>query len=297
MMERYKLHGIETRDYTTLILGASHGSSNINPDILREKYDQGGVFNACLGGEYPIDSYFLLRDAIRNHKLKHVIYELDPAYWRTIPSEAQDYLAFEASMSFSRVKLSYFRQKVLGSDFRTFLFPWYNFRDQFKKITTNVAQKMSSNYKDYGLETFSNSYQELTENGQIRIHGSGSTITNAIFEFKAESLREEPRKYFLSLVQLCRDQGIPLTVITTPVPKQTYDQYESYYKAATDYYTDLCKNLGVTYFDFNAIDMPDLSLDISGFTDNEGHMLEATSDTFTQILAEYLNGTAGQASS
>ena len=42
MMERYKLHGIETRDYTTLILGASHGSSNINPDILREKYDQEG---------------------------------------------------------------------------------------------------------------------------------------------------------------------------------------------------------------------------------------------------------------
>ncbi len=289
--ERYKIHGIETGDYDTLVVGSSHGAAGIDPDVLNTKLHANGVFNACLGGEYPIDSYYLIRDAVRNHKLARVIYELDPSYWQQPPYEGGDYLAFEQEMSWSRVKISYIRQKSMQADVRNVLFPWYNYRTRLKHAADTVKAKMSENYRNYGLATFRSDYQAITANGQIRIHGDGKPDTSLnINEFKPWKQKPEPRKYFLSLVQFCKENNIPLIVVTTPVPKQTFDTYQGSFEAASEYYADICKSLSVPYYNFNTIHMSGMNLDISRYADNEGHMLQQTAAQFTGFLADQING-------
>lgn len=61
---RIMMHQIETQEYDTLFLGTSHGLNGISPKIIEEKTG-GRAMNLCLGGEYPKDAYYLLKQACK----------------------------------------------------------------------------------------------------------------------------------------------------------------------------------------------------------------------------------------
>lgn len=115
---------------------------------------------------------------------------------------------------------------MLKADFRTTLFPWYNYRKDLLKpdvIQHNLTTKQSQEYKDYSIKPFDSTGQTYTEQGFMNIH----RVENAQKteqKFKAlEWSRPDTKgiKYFNKLKSYCAQNQIDFVVVTLPVPKET----------------------------------------------------------------------------
>ena len=63
---RFDMHNLENgEEYTDIFVGTSHGKAAIAPEVV-DQYTGGNSINMCLGGEYLSDSYFIVKEAIRN---------------------------------------------------------------------------------------------------------------------------------------------------------------------------------------------------------------------------------------
>ena len=129
---RAEMYHMEKTDLNQIIVGTSHGKCGIDPAVLDEVLGT-KTFNSCQGGEYPRDSYYLIREADRVHDLKQVIYELDPGYWVTGDGQNAQYISYLREFPNSFLKLDYWKEKLLDGDFRSTFFPWYFYRNQDRK--------------------------------------------------------------------------------------------------------------------------------------------------------------------
>ena len=62
---RNDIHAVVSNQYDDIILGTSHGMTDIDPAVMEEITGRSG-HNVCVGGEYGIDAYsgILLQNAI-----------------------------------------------------------------------------------------------------------------------------------------------------------------------------------------------------------------------------------------
>ena len=70
---RLKVHMLETMQFNNLILGSSHAGTNIDATHLAGLTGR-TTFNAAQGEQFPVDSYYLLKDACIDQKPDRVIY-------------------------------------------------------------------------------------------------------------------------------------------------------------------------------------------------------------------------------
>ena len=90
---RADVHHLAASEYEDVLVGTSHGKCGLDPQVLEEVTGHKTI-NVCQGGEYPLDVYYLVREAARNKKVSRVIYELDSGYWRWNRSRRQIILLF-----------------------------------------------------------------------------------------------------------------------------------------------------------------------------------------------------------
>ena len=64
----------------TLVLGASHARSAIDPEKIDEVNDTNS-FSLAIPGETVKDSYYVLEEACRSKNIKTVILDIDYQYW------------------------------------------------------------------------------------------------------------------------------------------------------------------------------------------------------------------------
>ena len=285
---RIDMHNIETKAYDDIFLGSSHGKCGINPLVFDSITGQKST-NLCMGGEYMQDVFFLAKEVVRNHKPQRIIYELDPGYWVTKPSQGMEYTSFYQEFPKSLVKVQYFAEKIMKADFRSTLFPWYVYRQFFFKVLDNVKTKTGPVYKTYDPAPFSNDAQSYKPKGFIYRNkiDAPKTEENLMLWNKAQ-LQQDTVDYFERLVNFCDQKQIELVVTTTPVPTETYQKYQRAYDNAHDYFTEYMKSLKVPYYDFNHLPLDGFDKSLNAYADCEGHMYGPTAELFTQLLAEYL---------
>lgn len=285
---RIDVHNIETGAYDDIFVGSSHGKAAINPNVIDHNTGRRSV-NVCMGGEYPIDAYYIVKEATRIHKPSRVIYELDPGYWVTKANEDTSYASVYHEMPISKVKAEYFISKISESDFRNTLFPWYMYRKDYKKAFEIAKMKQSDEYKNYDTTPLASDEQTYEGTGFMNIHRNDlpKTETNLSL-WDAENINADSIKYFEKLMDFCADEGIELIVITAPIPNETYEKYEAEFRAANAYFNDYFADTGILYFDFNEEPLPGFDRSIEGFSDYEGHMYGDNADKFSALLCEYL---------
>lgn len=79
---RNNVHTMTTKKKDVLIFGTSNGMSDLDPDYVLKGTGMTGQ-NMCVGGEYPVDIYYLTKLALEKQKPKTVIFELSPGYFTT----------------------------------------------------------------------------------------------------------------------------------------------------------------------------------------------------------------------
>ena len=159
---RIMMHQIQTEEYDTVFLGTSHGLNGISPKVVSEKTGQNAI-NLCLGGEYPRDAYYLLRQVCEKKKPQRVVYELDSGYFCTPEGQRGDFNRIFYEMPLSLAKAEYFFAKERELDFRATLFPWFYYRGQFREMERIIQVKQGEDYKNYGAAAFKSGGQEFAD--------------------------------------------------------------------------------------------------------------------------------------
>ena len=73
------VHTVVTQQFDDIILGTSHGMTDIDPAVMEEITGRTG-HNMCVGGEYVIDAYHIAKLIAEKQKPTRIIYEVDPEY-------------------------------------------------------------------------------------------------------------------------------------------------------------------------------------------------------------------------
>lgn len=285
---RIMMKDLEMQSYDTIFVGTSHGLSGISPKIIEEKTGKKSI-NLCMGGEYPKDAYYMIKEAVRHHVPKKVVYELDPGYWCTKELQNGDFNRIYYEMPWSMVKLEYFIKKTMKSDFRAALFPWFYYRGQYKEMAQIIKTKQSHEYKSYGVKPFEGPGQSYEDGFIKRNEVLGVKPQDNLVLWDETLLQMESVKYFEKMAEFCKKKDITFVVITTPVPTEAIAEHNEY-KKADQYFAEYMKERGIPYYNYNEqkYKIEDLDISLNAFTDYEGHMSWKQAEVFSRKLAEDL---------
>lgn len=287
---RNDIHAISSNTYDDVFVGTSHGKMNIDPDTMEDITGRTG-HNLCVGGEYPVDVLYMIKLMIeKGHTPKRIIYEISPGYFVREKEEGNNYLLFFHEFPLSVSRLSYFGDAVVKCDFRTLLFPWYeyDFSYEISHIKDNLNKKLSG---DYSAESFATATQKYHESGFIERYpvDTDSLEDDCAEEWFPEDIVEKNMDDLGKIIKLCKDNNIELIAVTTPLPDRALKESNNGNSALNEYYSDYFGKADIEYINFNYGQYYDMTEhDLTCYTDLDGHMNGDAARRFSKILAEVL---------
>lgn len=291
---RNDVHSVCTREYDDIIVGTSHGKMNIDPEAM-EPVTGRNAHNICVGGEYGVDVYYLTRLITEKQNPTRIIYEVDPGYFVTEKEEGNNYLLFYHEFPASRAKWEYFWASIAKCNFRTILFPWYEYSLKYElgKVRETISKKLDNNYDISCLKSDS---QEYHDNGFINRYA----VDTAQLKLTTPKLYEEGKvnvqnmEYLEKTIDYCKENDIEFVAVTTPIPAVTLTAFKENYQAAWTYFGNFFKEKGVEYLNFNVQYYQDFSHSIECYTDYDGHMNGEAAGEYSKVLAQLLSKTEDQ---
>ena len=151
---RFILHEVNRKDtqYDTIILGASHARSAINPEYLDEELGT-NTLNLAIPGETVKDAYYLLKDACESNDVKTVIMDVDYQYW--MDEQPQGYFTEPficQNITNLKVKTEYLLDNWDTIDLRNVLVRRLSWDCTWSSVKQNVSTKMTEAYREYSIE-------------------------------------------------------------------------------------------------------------------------------------------------
>ena len=193
----------------------------------------------------------------RHNNVKRVIYDLDYQYWCNCAEREFEDCFIYTWLPFSNVKLKYIADNLLTKDFRTVYSKRWAYEISPSAIMNNLKVKSSAAYRNYNIVAWDE-----------------SGISDKVLDS------------FEKTVQYCKKNNIELVCVTSPITPTT--SVNGYSEQAGAYFTRLCEEYGVEYYDFNLLTMDTLPRTDDDFFDEEGHMLGELADRYSDILASVL---------
>lgn len=285
---RNDIHTVCTTPHQDIFLGTSHGKINIDPGTVGKITGRTG-HNLCVGGEYGMDAYYLTKLLLEKQKPERIIYEVDPGYFVTEKESGNNYLLFYHEFPFSKAKLEYFRASMLDQDFRSVLFPWYEYSLSYEisRISDTVYQK---SHQNYDVSYLKGKAQEYHENGFIeRYPVDVSKLKMGEPKlFTKQDVKQGNMDYLKRLIDLCKKEEIEFIAVSTPVPEAQLEVYGENYDDAWEYFAGFFEKQDVRYLNFNTEYYDFFSHNLIHFTDFDGHMNSEGAKDFSEILGYLL---------
>lgn len=286
---RNDIHAVSEEMPDVLILGTSAGKMGIDPEVLTEGTCL-SAHNVCVGGEYPVDAYYIAKLALEKGKPQQIIFELDPGYLMTEKPKGNNYLLFYHEFPLSMSKLQYFWKILPDCDFRAMFFPFYEYPPSYElsHILETAERKWN---RDFSSENFETDVMKYHDNGFIErfpVDEEDFPAYEPVL-FDEELLVEENLCYIDKMSELCRQNGIRFTVVIMPLPEETLSENEECYDEAFLYFDSrFAKDDRVEYYDFNSKLYDAVSHDEEDFVDYDGHMNGEAAAAFSTVLREVM---------
>lgn len=252
-----------------LFLGSSKIYCQIDTGIL---WDEHGIASFDLGGAEapPWNSYYFLKEALKTQKPKLIIYDAsiigyrhDVLYQPEVWSMTNNY-----GMHWNLNRIMQLRinteQDFL---FKRLLFPLDTMHSRYKELTKNdfVDENNSINYKGFDYRNTT----EVFETPDV------STMTESFV------IDEKHEKYLRAIIELSKENNIPLVVMVTPYVLTPEEQ------GHFNYVEDICMEEGITYIDFNKM-YDELSIDFSTDMAEKVHLNFSGTKKLTEYLGNYI---------
>ena len=283
---RNNVHTMTTKKKDVLIFGTSNGMSDLDPDYVLKGTGMTGQ-NMCVGGEYPVDIYYLTKLALEKQKPKTVIFELSPGYFTTEKEKGNNYLLFYHEYPMSVSKIEYYMDTMLNCDFRSPLFAFHEYSLQFElsKMKDTVYQKVTDNYD---VSYLKGTAQEYHENGFVEKYPVNQENFPAYSPtlFTKKDVKETNMEYLDKLIKLCKDNDVEFIATTMPLAATMLVEDKESYKEAWDYFADYFHEKKVPYYNFNREYYDSYGHGLENYVDYDGHMNGDSARQFSEVFGQ-----------
>ncbi len=287
----------EEENIDNVFIGSSHVYYNIDPEILNElngkKNFNLGTSNQTLDG-----SYYMLREALRYHELEHVYLEV---YYSlsTVPKAGANIIWWTSEyMENSRNRMEYIYNVVPAGQYLETILPFLRYKNKMfdlEYIHDVIEYKTQEDYIKYYYSA------TLGRDEVIEYRQDGYCYNTVVMKqddlwvretakLKEEPMLEEYKEYLIKIIELCKEEGIGLTVYSAPMYElkllcvENYDAYISQLNEITEQY-------GIEYYDFNLVKSEVLPIqDRECFFDLD-HLNATGVERYTQFLHEVMQNT------
>ena len=304
---RFIMNEAESKEtnYDTIILGASHCRGAINPAKLDERLHTNGL-NMAIPGETVEDSYYILKDVADDNDIKTVILDVDYQYWMW----EQPTTHFTRSFIYQQlknpeVKMEYLFNNRDVMDMRNLLASRLSWDVSVSGVKRNIAVKTSAAYKNndiesaYGKDGFVEGAdgpyvgkgffdRQGTEYGKLP---PGEDYVQTWVGRSDDNLDENVKTVFRKMARYCKDKGIRLVCVTSPITPTIVKtlRMEYVHETLSQFITGECN---VEYYDFNNAKMSFIPRSDCDYGDQEGHMGGTLGNVYSEALAIFLEDVA-----
>lgn len=252
-----------------LLLGSSHMGMNVDPSILWEEY--GMAAYACWGGMQPTwNTYYYLKECLKTQKPELVVMD---TYVATGDMEYADYSGMvknTQAMRWSLDKLNAIEVSATDAYKTDILLGWPTFH---------------SRYSDLGLQDFNYFFWNKYTGIQSIPSSQGIVYPTSIMDVgkvtESMELFSKQEEYLRKTIELCRDNHIPLQLVTAPytVPENEQKRFNRIAEIAEEY--------GISFVNYNAC-YQEIGIDPQTDFRDEGHLNDSGIEKYTIGLGKYL---------
>ncbi len=269
-MQAYYLQKENTVD--VLLLGSSHTYCDVNTGVLWDEY---GISAFDLGGaEQPFwNSYYFLKEALKTQKPKVIVLDI------TIPGiRSEEYQLRVWSVKnlfgihFNRNRIDATRISVPSSSFETLLNPMNEMHTRYSDLDKDdfIDSNRSVNYKGFDLRDGIVPYETPDMSGVTEL----------------TPMTEKEELYYRKIIELTREEKIPLLLVSVPFP--VYEEAQKIY----NYEFKIAKEEGVPYIDYNKGNhYAEMDLDFKTDMADEFHLNITGNEKFSKYLGAQLKET------
>ena len=321
MWEKILFHSYYTRDKSidNVFVGSSHVLCDVEPFMLDEINGEYN-FNLSCPQQRMDTSYYLLREAAEDNRLKHVYIECyylcmtDHEIWDRASGnyKVSDYIGdpdhFAAAWLISdemKPSLNSLAIRMHASDKDHMLeniFPFVRYREKlfdWEYMSNRLSVSMSKEEPEYFLHLDYEEpdgtpwVQEYREKGDL--YSTGRNLDcEKIFpkdrDLTKYGMGKQSKAYLKKAIEYCLDKNIPVTLFVSPImdfqllSTGDYDNYVRELRTVADEY-------GVPCYDFNLIKRDRLDIKHGEYYMDPEHLNTTGSELYTKVLWEVLSRT------
>ena len=148
--------------------------------------------------------------------------------------------------------MSYFAKTIAKCNFRTVLFPWYEYSLSYElsQIEDTLRRKMQ---KDYSADAYATDAQKYHADGFIERYPVDSENFNygGLHEFSTGQVREEQMEWMRRLIDLCKKEDIRFVCVEAPIPGATLKHFSNGVQESNRFFGEFFSENEVDFLNFN----------------------------------------------
>lgn len=245
----------EEKSLDVIFIGSSHARFAFDT----RTYDGNlGVktFNLSSSGQTPLVGYFALKEALKYQKPRLVVYE---TYWRVFGTEddvTPAYFVYDYIKGWDN-KLELISAIAGEKNYADFVLQalsrTYKYRDSFIPALKSVLKGQIKRLEQSGPVEYE--YFTYYENGFFGSNREATKeklyVTNPFKKASSDfALNSRQLDYLQKTLDLCKENNIPVLMVTAPLPGPTMDFMKNY-RQFHDTFSDISESNGVEYIDYN----------------------------------------------
>ena len=302
VMTRITFHDFyEAEKMDGIFIGPSHVYAGLNMVELSELTGK-EYYTISTSSQETIASYYALEEALEQHDLEEVYFEISPSRMAVQSAERTTKLYIVTDYLKNSVRKWINMCEIYGMD--GIINGALRLRRNFDSLSKNPVNWNTLNRKD---EMYWN-YETSVERYGYDYVGRGTWIREGsiaetpklhkktenmeLYEYIDSSrIGQEEWEYVEKIVDICRENEVKLTFFVMPFSDYWLEGYTNYTEFMS-YMQAYAQENGVTWLDMNLASREKLALDDSAFSDLD-HLNRKGNAIVTRFLAEYINGKAG----
>jgi len=264
-------------------VGPSYVYRGVSPQLIDEKTGL-STFNLGTSAQKPVDSYYMIKEAYRVHKIKYIILDVSLNFYIKSSYSSQNtstYLVYDR-MENSDVKTEYL---VSAFDFdeypKAFCKSSHYSIYSFSQLTNNVKYKFSEDYKNFIAPSHYNEWYD----GKGFVDSLGEYSGNDDISEIEVTFLQENLDYLNRIIDFCNENGIKLIAVTSPKSSDYLKQYPDYAENMA-VFENIFKENGIFYTDVNRAGEIS-NYDNSCFMDI-GHLNGKGAEIYSKYLSELI---------
>lgn len=287
----------EQENIDNLFIGSSHVYCGVSPSLI-DKYIGGNNFSFATDGQLLLSAYDSLEDVLGQCDVKNVYLEMYYVLATGEYAKEQENVSW-VNWYYQKPSLRKYKKFASASPNQQLeaIFPFVRFREHLfdvAYINRRIIEKKSeayANYENHNDFSDGNGYGDFVDKGE---YWCTRKYTDGQWLCKTERTNEELQlnEYMIgqldSIVSLCKERGINVTLFTVPVYEEQISSinYDIYYNSVNDY----AESRGLKYYDFNLCKGEFLPIQERQFFMDIGHLNTYGAIVFMDFFMKIISG-------